>query len=1290
MTQTEIETLVVKLTADVNGYVKNFQQAQAQTIETTRHIEDATEKVKGFTDSVTSFSQAALAGVAGLGAARWFKEVFDLAGSAEQQFLGLSAAIKSNTDNVDNTLEAYKRFSEGMFEVTGTSKRTTLALLQMDEMQGLTAKRAMETARQAIALGAASGMDPRSLISRINMAQTGSGIEMLRRVPGLHGMTDETAMVDKANRLMAIGMEVSKAQMQSAAGMVKRLSEELEEVKKQFGKLLLDALKPGIELLTKTVQWFKDLDERTKLVILSLAGMTAGVMALVNGLKLLNATASVLFSGTGGLLAVMLPLAVAAALWAEHLGGVSKAWDLVKTKAQQFWEYVSPVAQGVWDAIRLGAMVVANALLLSWEALKSAFTPVKELLVEGWHKVEEAASWAAGRVGSVWEPLEVAAAAFAATLATLGAVLYVAIPKSLEELLPIGLMVFKALASYAAEAIPAVLATLKEAAAEAMSAVTSAASTAGSVLARVGEWFASIPGKIQRATSWIADLIEKLPPIIHQAAEDMAELVDVVEGLATAFKWVNDLVGKLPRGWAVLAGILGVAVALSTGLYQIGFIVAGIATGFGVLGDKFLPVAAAFIAWIGWSGQKMSLLVGIITLLAARTDLVWQALAKVKEFFNWIANSNEWIKNLADRVAGFFRWVGSAIGPAVEAIGTLFSSLWQSAVDAFNLIASAALQAFSVVKDIAGGVFDLVSEAVANFNWNLQNTIMVVAGVIGVVAAMATFLLAWAVATKVVAVAMALLTIAMLPNKLLSLAWIALQVIGNALLALTGVKLVIAAVGWLAYGISVMWAKMATVLWTVASIIAIAVMAALMVAVIALSAAVIGVVVVAFVAAASAVMALVEALKVMTMFSGAADAFSHWKGILGGLVTAIQVDMGLAWKHVQDAMHLAGEEVKAYWPPVWARIKGGFLALWDIVASTFQKKMVETLAPEGFLGKSLAGLFGYSKADFEESLKSATTNLKEAKEKFGKAMSDPLDLGNITTPGMEAAKAQVEANIANASELAKLKKAADEEADKAAKKHKEELDTATRLNNLALQHNELKRAELVLANSADALYRIQAYRTAQQASLEARAAQLRKDSLDKEPGKGPAQAAYDTGLAAAKRNEDVMSAVAKAQVASATTDREAADVAARWALKVGEEYSKALEGAKTLNETLRVINRFGKTSIEAELARGKANEKVAQSDIGNATSEADRKYREAEARVATINRQYDEAIAAAKNGEEVWAARNTFKPLVDKAMAESEVAHGNLTSDQILLRIEGLLRDDSKKPTMEVKPVGLK
>lgn len=1361
MNQTEIENLVVKLTADVNGYVKGFLHAQAQTLETTKHIQDASEKVKDFTESVTSFSQAALAGMAGLGAAHWFKEVFNLAGGMEHQFIGLSAAIRSNTDDVDNTLEAYKRFAEGMFEVTGTSKRTTLALLQMDEFQGLTAKRAMETARQAIALGAATGMDPRSLVTRLSMAQTGSGVQMLRRVPGLRGITDETELVDKANRLMAVGMDVSKAQMQSAAGMVAKLSEELEEVKKQFGKLLLDALKPGIELLTKTVQWFKDLDERTKLIILSLAGMTVGVVALVNGLRLLNMALSIVFSGTGGLLAVMLPISVASALWAEHLGGVSKAWELVKAKAQQFWEYVRPVAQGVWNAIRVGALVMASVISSVWDHMLATFEPTKRLLIAGWHKIGEAASWVADKIGPLWEPMEIAAASFAATLAAIGAILYVAIPRPLEALLPLVMKVFLFLVRFAVGVLPVAIALIKDAVVEVVDALNTAGSIAGSVLASIGEWFASLPGKIQNAMNWIANLVEGLPPVIHQTAKDGEDLVGIVEWVARAFRWVNEqasilanhisriassiratispavdyIAERLAALWNSIVSVFnsiapyissafeyifeGIAPAISSalgkvldvlkavaktlsdqlsnlkwdlqgivtvtmtvigtvvslllakravwtsivfvvqalytkiawivtvvqtlvtwvsGLSRLTVIVAGMAAGFALLGDKFLPVAAAFLAWLAWAGPKMSFIVGLITLLAARTDLVWQALAKVKEFFSFIANSNEWIKNVADKIASFFRWVGASIGPAMAAIGEFFSSIWQSAVEAFDLIASAASQAFGVVREVLGGAFELISEAVANFNWNLQNTIMIIAAAIGIIAGMATFLLVWATTAKVVLLVMTLLTTVLGLNKL---AWLGLNIMmaaGNAMLVITGIQVLATTIGWVGYKLALVMVTLAKGAFTLASIAATAALAVLLALLIVVAAVVLTVVVVAFIAAANAVMALVEALKAMMLFSGAADVFRHWKGILGGLVTAIQVDMGMAWRHVQDAMHLAGEEAKAYWPPIWARIKEGFTLLWDLVAAKFVAsfiKMIVAIQKEDKLG-----LFG----DWKEGLKAANEELDKARNNLDRFTSKPIELGGITTSGMDAARAQVEANIANAEELAKLKKAADEEADKAAKKHKEELDTATKLNNLAQQHNELKQAELVLANSADALYRIQAYRASQQASLEARAAQMRKDVLDKEPDKGPVQAAFEAGLAADKRRENVASVMAKAQIESAKTPREAMQAAEEWSNKVSSEYNKALEAAKGIDETLRVINRFKKENIDSELAVINAREQYAQSDEAKS----------------------NEALIADINGGG-W---------------------GEITA--LLREIRDSSKDASKRPALEVKPVGLK
>lgn len=1239
MTQTQIEELVVKLTADVNGFVKNFQQAQAQTLETTQHIQGATEKIKNFTESVTSFSQAALAGLAGIGVTHWFKEVFSLASDTEQQFKGLSAAVRSNTADVDNTVEAYKRFAEGMFEVTGTSKRTTLALLQMDEMQGLTAKRAMETARQAIALGAATGMDPQSLISRLNMAQTGSGIRMLQRVPGLRGMTDESAMVDKANRLMAIGMEVSKAQMQSAAGMVSKLREELEEVKKQFGKLLLDALKPLIELLTKTVQWFKDLDERTKLVILSLAGMTVSVLALVNGIKLLNGVTSILFSGTGGLLAMMLPLAVGAALWAEHLGGVSKAWEVVKARAQQFIDWIRPSFQATWDVIRIGAMVMANAVIYVWDSIAASFAPVKQLLVAGWEKVSEVAAIASEKVGSVWEPMEVAAASFAATLAAVGVALYVLIPRPLESLLPLSLKIFSTIAHYAIEMWPAIVEAVKSAIDATLGAISSAGSKVSSVLASIGGWFTGLPAKIQNGFNAMADFVEKLPALTITLAQDMAELVGIVEGVARAFRWVNDQIGQLPRGTAILAGIVGVAILLAGGLYQIAFYASAVAVGFGMLGDKLVPVILAFAAWKAWIGPYTAMLLGFVTLVAARTDLVWQALAKVKEFFNWIAHSAEWINSLANSIAGFFRWIGASIGPALSAIGDFFSSLGEAAVSAFSMLKDAASEVFGVIREIAGGVFEVLSAGVASFNWNLQNTVMVVAAAVGIFAAMVTLLTVWATVAKLATVAMALWTMVILPNKLAMMAINLLMVVFDGLLVLTGIKLVATTIAWMMYKTVLMMVTVAKGAFTFASVLAMVALLGFLAVLVVVSAALIAVVVVAFVAATSAVMAMVDALKSMTMFSGVTDTFKHWKSILGGLVTAIQVDMGLAWKHVQDAMHLAGEEVKAYWPPVWARIKEGFTLMWDLIAAKFKQSIYRMLIDAGMV----TVLIGQTKEGLGQGLHNAERDLANARFAIEKMSQNPLDFGKITTPGLEKALEITEANTANAKELAKLKKAAEEEADKAAKKHKEELDTATKLNNLAQQHNELKQAELVLANSAEALYKIQAYRTFQQAALEARAAQLRKDALDQGPGKGPAQAAYDTALEAAKHGKDVKEATADAldlNIARLAKDADRADVR-----------------ASALYDQAQAAMRDAKNSKERMAAKALYNPQLEAAG--------------------------EEAHKAKAEHLEAIAQSQFVGPHEPKEYNEGVVG-------QTLMRIEALMREGNKKPSMEVKPVGLK
>lgn len=279
--ETELERMVVRLTADASEYMKALQEAQQQTVAAGKQIEIAAANIG------TAF-QTVGAAVAAVGFERMAKSALSAWQEEESAVLKLTATLEGNGRAVQETLEDYLAFASEVQRTTVLADEQVDVLLRQAETFGKTGAAAKEMVKNSIALAGAVDGTAESAGSyiRIANAMADGNIElamhMSRLVPQLRGVKDEAEFTAKFNQLVASGLKTVNAEASSSAGQMRQLSNAWSDFQETIGKVIAEALVPVLEWLRETISWMQGWPPVVKTattVVLGLGAATAGLLA---------------------------------------------------------------------------------------------------------------------------------------------------------------------------------------------------------------------------------------------------------------------------------------------------------------------------------------------------------------------------------------------------------------------------------------------------------------------------------------------------------------------------------------------------------------------------------------------------------------------------------------------------------------------------------------------------------------------------------------------------------------------------------------------------------------------------------------------------------------------------------------------------------------------------------------------------------------------------------------------------------------------------------------------------
>lgn len=334
--------------------------------------------------SIEQMAGTAASAFAALGVGQWVRTAMHAWSEQESANLRLAATLKANGREVEATTKQYNDFADAMQNTTTLADEVVLGFLRQAETYGVTGDAAVKVTQSAIALAGAIDGTAQSAgqYIRFAAAMAKGDIElaqhMSRMIPQLRGIKDQTEFVAKANQLMAGGMATVNAEAQSHAGMMKQLANLYDNFMEGIGKVVIEGMKPFLADVRAAIGWMSSWDDSTKRFLATAAGLTALFLSIGPTLKVIGLISSVVFTPlTAGIGAAL----AATALWTESVGGLGKAWELIRNTAIAAWDWLEPTRNALsdlWSSIvEVGVFVwneFKSTAIAVWNAIASSST----------------------------------------------------------------------------------------------------------------------------------------------------------------------------------------------------------------------------------------------------------------------------------------------------------------------------------------------------------------------------------------------------------------------------------------------------------------------------------------------------------------------------------------------------------------------------------------------------------------------------------------------------------------------------------------------------------------------------------------------------------------------------------------------------------------------------------------------------------------------------------------------------------------------------------------------------
>lgn len=402
-TPVELENLLVRLTGDGSGYRDMLQQAAKQTQDATVRIGSSSKVIEGFGLRIRAF-----AGSVG-GFMQTVVPMLGVAGGIGGVFQAVQEAASSEA------LETSFEFLVGSAE---KAQKALADLRQFADVTPFETTEVVEAAKQMLAFGTnAEDIVPTmrtlgDVSSALNiplgqlsylfgtLKSQGRAFTVdinqfaMRGIPIWQQLEQQFGKTNTEMRKMVeqgkVGFEdVEKAfkatsgpmskftggmerQATTLTGLYSTLKSEVSNSLREIGKVLVEEVnlkqfvKDTGSVLKFLVDTFKAIPADVKRFVVALGGGAVIVASIVAGFLVLSTVFSVVAAALSPFTVILGSVVALTALWVKHVGGVGAAWEIVKQRATEFWEFTHTIRQ----ALESLANSIIEVLAPVWEEIK--------------------------------------------------------------------------------------------------------------------------------------------------------------------------------------------------------------------------------------------------------------------------------------------------------------------------------------------------------------------------------------------------------------------------------------------------------------------------------------------------------------------------------------------------------------------------------------------------------------------------------------------------------------------------------------------------------------------------------------------------------------------------------------------------------------------------------------------------------------------------------------------------------------------------------------------------------
>jgi hypothetical protein len=272
----DLEQVVAKFEADVSGFVAGMRKAESASDQSTKKIE---QRWQGVGNTLRGVGEA----LAGAFAAEKLREIgarfVDAFDEAAQGQARLRAAISAAGGSVDQEIARATALAETIQRATVVQDDEVVAILARARAMGLSEQASGRAAVNAVALSRAQGISAETAIRMTAALEQGSTAMIMRQLPALRGIKDESARLAKTQELLTGMFAGAEAEARAGLGPYRQLQNEVNDLEEGFGNLIAGGLIPVVQHARAVVKVMQETSPETKKFALAIGGLAVGVPA---------------------------------------------------------------------------------------------------------------------------------------------------------------------------------------------------------------------------------------------------------------------------------------------------------------------------------------------------------------------------------------------------------------------------------------------------------------------------------------------------------------------------------------------------------------------------------------------------------------------------------------------------------------------------------------------------------------------------------------------------------------------------------------------------------------------------------------------------------------------------------------------------------------------------------------------------------------------------------------------------------------------------------------------------